>query len=182
MVFDRALGKLNVAAARIVDPVCLPDSAGTLKFVAAFGFENIVFNARLDIVGQFESVRAEDFDSVVIGGIVRGGNHDAAIRAKRFRQMRNGGRRHRTDLQHVHAHADQAAGQGGFKHIAGEPGIFAEHGFGGIVSRAEDVCDGFSDAECGFRSNRIDIGLAPDAVGAEQFSHNETPFLKKPDL
>ena len=45
MVFDGTFRELDVTSACVVDTVCLADSAGTLKLVAAFGFEDVVLDA-----------------------------------------------------------------------------------------------------------------------------------------
>ena len=142
-------------------------------FTAGLFGENYLFDLHFDLVRQFEAVGGEDFDPVVGGGIVAGGDHDAAGGAHRFGEVGHRGGRHRTDREDIHPHAEKAAGDGVLQHVAGDPGVFAEHDppATGAAVGAEHLCRALADQQRQFRRDWVTVRLAADSVGSEQFFH-----------
>ncbi len=120
----------------------------------------------LDLVGQLVAVRAEQFDAVVVVGVVRGRNHHAEVGAHRARQHGDRGRRHRAEQEHVHAHRGEAGDQRRLDHVAGEPGILADHDAMAMLAAAENQTGRLADAQRQFRRDHA-IGEAANAVRAK---------------
>ena len=129
--------------------------------------EDDFFDFILHFIRQFESVRTENFDSVVIGGIVGSGDHDPAVRTHGPDKVGNGRSRQRTDLKYIHSHTEHTAGECCFEHIAGDTGIFADNGFCRAVGFRIDLCDRFSYFESDFRGDRIFICFTADSIGSK---------------
>src|SRR6185437_13767838 len=62
----------------------------------------------LHVIRQFLPVGAEEFDAIVLEGIVRGGDHHAQVGTQRPRQHGDGGGRQRAELEDIHAHGGEA--------------------------------------------------------------------------
>ena len=158
---QRTLGEFDVA---VVDAV---DTLGAAKF-AAFGQAlghiavDQTFDLVLDLVRQLVAVRPEQLDTVIVEGIVRRRDHDAEIGPHRAGEHGHGGSRHRPKLQHVHADGGETGDQRGLDHVAGEPGILADHDAVAIVAgAAEDDAGRLSHLERQFRRDHA-IGAAAD--------------------
>ena len=160
-VLNGTFCKFDIASSRIFDPIGLSDAAGS-----DFGdfAENDFFDFLFGFIGEFESVRAEDFDSVVIGGVVGGGDHDSAVRAHRPDQMCHRRGRHRTDFEDIHPHAEHSACESRFEHIAGNAGIFSDHGLCRPAVFCIDLSDSLPHFQGDFRSDRVFIRLSADSV------------------
>ena len=65
------------------------------------------FNIGLGRVRQLEAVRAEQFDPIVLEGIVRGRDHHAEVGAQRAGEHRHRRGRQRADQHHIHAHGGE---------------------------------------------------------------------------
>ena len=134
-----------------------------------------------DLVGQLEAVGAEQFDAVIVIGVVRGGNHHPEIGAHGAREHGHGGSRHRAGLEHVHADRGEAGHQRGFDHVAGEAGILTDEHAMTMLAAAKDQSRRLADLERQFRRNRP-VGAAADAVGTEIFSNHRSPTPVKAEL
>ena len=161
---DGAFGKFNVSAAGVFDAVRLADFR---RRQGGGVFLHQLFDAVFDLVGKFESVGAEDLDAVVVGGVVRRGDHDPDIRTHGADQMRDRGSRHRTDFKHIHSHAEHAAGKSRFQHISGKSGVLADDGFCRTVFSRVDPGDRLAYLQCNFRGYGISIRFAADSVCSE---------------
>ncbi|MGC3991561.1 MAG: hypothetical protein QM796_18105 [Chthoniobacteraceae bacterium] len=77
------LGKFHVAPERVVDALGLADIAGGRADRINLAAEDQMLDPALDLVVELVAVAAEELDTVVLVGIVRGAEHDARIRAER---------------------------------------------------------------------------------------------------
>ncbi len=104
----------------------LPMSLGGGADVFDLAAEHQVFDLGLDLVVELVAVRAEEFDAVVGVGIVGGGDDDAGVGAQAAGDVGDAGRGQRADEEHIHAHGEDAGGDGVLEHVAGEAGVFAD--------------------------------------------------------
>ena len=132
----------------------------------------------LDLVGQLEAVRAEQLDAVVVEQIVRGGDHHAEIGAHRLGQHRDRRRRHRAEQQHVHADRGEAGDQRVFDHVAGEPGVLADHDAMAMLAALKHQAGRLADLERQLRRDQT-VGAAANAVGAEIFATHVSPSIAR---
>ena len=65
--------------------------------------ENELLDLLFDLVVELVAIVPEKFDAIVLVGIVRGGENDAGIGAKRARDVGDARRRQRSDQQDIHA-------------------------------------------------------------------------------
>ena len=133
----------------------------------------------LDLVGQLVAVRPEQLDAVVVERIMRRRDHHAEIGAHRAGQHGDRRRRHRPEQQHVHADRGEARDQRGLDHVAGQPGILADHHPMAMLAAAEHEPGRLAGLECQFRRDHA-IGAATNAVSAKILAgHNphRLPFL-----
>ena len=85
----------------------LPISGSRRPRLLGHAAENHLFHARLDFVGQLETVPGKKLDAVVLIRIVRGRDHHARVRAHAAGQKRHPGRRHGPDQQNIGAPSRQ---------------------------------------------------------------------------
>ena len=114
-------------------------------------------------------------DAVVVVGVVGGGDHHAAVKAVRPGDVGHGGGGGDVEQVHVRPGGRHARADGVLQHIAGAAGVLAYHDPG-------PACPAVVPAQeaahlIGVPGGQIHIGLPPEAVGAEVFSHLLTsPF------
>ena len=174
---QRALGELHIALACAVDAGRAADLLGGRKKLG-----RVASHQRLDfglgLVGKLVAVRPEQLDAVVHVGVVGGRDHHAEIGAQRAGQHGDGRRRHRPELEHVHAHRGEARDERGFDHVAGQPRVLADHDAMPVRAIGEELASGHADAERHLRRHRKGVGAATDAVRAEILaSHVEAPRI-----
>ena len=136
-----------------------------------------------DVVGKFETLRAEQLDAVVLEQIVRSGDHDAEIGAHRLGQHRDRRRRHRAEQQHIHADRGEARHHGVFDHVAGQPRVLADDDAMAMIAALKYQAGRLPHLERELRCNQT-VGTAPNPVGTEIFAAHVTPTasaLLKPD-
>ena len=171
---QRALGEFDVAVVHAVDAL---GAAEVHAFGEPLGDVAVdqPLDAELDVVGQLVAVRPEQFYAVVVVRIVRGRDHDAEIGAHRSRQHGDGRRRDRAEQQHVHADRGEAGDQRRLDHVAGEPGVLADHDAMAVIAAAEGQPRRLADFERQFRRDHA-IGATANAVGAEILTdHTKSP-------
>ena len=122
----------------------------------------------LDRVGQLQAVPREDFEAVVLKGVVRRRDHDARIGAQAAGQKGDPGRGHRPDQQHVPAHRAHARGQRRLKHVPREPRVLADHDFVVPGTLRKDLRQRPPDLQRGLRRHRLPIRNPADAVRPEK--------------
>ena len=121
----------------------------------------------LDLVGELVAVGPEQLDAVVVERIVRCRDHHAEIGAHRTREHGDCRRRHRPELQHVHADRGEARDQRGLDHVAGQTGVLADDNPMAIVAgAAKHHARCLSNLERQFGRDHA-IGTAANSVGSE---------------
>jgi len=124
----------------------------------------------LDLVGEFEPVWAENLDAVVVIGVVGGRDHNADIGPQGPRQHGDARRRDRAELEHVDADRGEAGDEGGLDHVAGQPGVLADHHAVAMVAAPEDDSRRHADLHGHFRRDGPFVGAPAHAIGSEEFS------------
>ena len=172
---EGGLGIFDVAAQRVVDAHGLADLVGGGPDVLDLAAENQALDLILDLVVELVAVGAEELDAVVVVRIVRGGDDDAGIGAEAAGDVGDPRRGQRADEQHIHAHREDAGGEGVLEHVAGKAGVFAQHNLvaapaaGLAFETLEDMAGGAAKLEGGLGGDRLDVGGAANAIGAEDF-------------
>jgi hypothetical protein len=171
---QRALGEFNVAVVHAVDALGAAEVHALGQALGDVAVDQPL-DAVLDVVGQLVAVRAEQLYAVVVVRIVRGRDHDAEIGAHRSRQHGDRRCRDRAEQQHVHADRGEAGNQRRFDHIAGEPGILADHDAMAVIAAAEGQPGRLAHFERQFRRDHA-VGAAANAVGTEMLTdHTRSP-------
>ena len=170
---QRALGEFDVAVMHAIDAAGAPET-GALRQPLVERFIEQLLDLLLDIVRQFETLRAEQLDAVVLEQIMRGGNHHAEIGAHRLGQHRDRRRRHRAEQQHIHADRGEAGHHRVFDHVAGEPRILADHDAMAMLAALKHQSGRLPNLERELRCDQA-IGTAPDPVGTEIFAAHVSP-------
>ncbi len=171
---QRALGEFDVAVVRAVDAAGAADAGAVGELARQILVEQLL-DPHLDVVGQLVAVGTEQLDAVVVERIVRGGDHHAEVGAHRARQHGDGRRRHRTELQHVHADRGEARLQRGLDHVAGQPRVLADHDAMTMIAAQEHQTGRLADAQRKLRRDHA-VGATADSVRSEIFaSHRHTP-------
>ena len=95
--------------------------AAAVNLAAAFyhgRIIDIVLDAALLLLAVLDAVAVEHFDTVILGRIVRGGNHYAASRAVLFGEHRDRRRRHYAGQHNLAAHVRESLDERGFQLLA----------------------------------------------------------------
>ena len=96
--------------------------AAAIYLAAAFDrgrIVDIILYAALLLFAVLHAVAVENFDAVVLGRIVRSGNHNTASRAVLFREHRHRGRGYDAGQHDFAAHIRQSLDERGFQFLAG---------------------------------------------------------------
>src|SRR5690606_2269693 len=96
------------------------------------------------------------------------------------RQVGDGGRGHGTGQQHVDTRGRQARSQRGLQHVAGNPGVLADHDSGtplALVLAGQHLAGGVAQAQGKFGIDGWTAYFTTDTIGAEilPIAHSETP-------
>ena len=81
----------------------------------------------LNFVRQLVAIGPEELDAVVLIRVVRRGDHDAEVRAKRSHKHRDSGGRDRAELNDVHADRCEAGDQRRLDDVTGKPRVLPNH-------------------------------------------------------
>ena len=134
-------------------------------FAAQFAGLDVPGDLGFKFIGKLKAVAAEYLDTVVVEGIVRGGDHEADVRIHGPGQMGDSGGWYGTDEHDIDTHGDQAAGECGFKHVSGQTGVFPNDSLAGSVPRgSEHMAQGFTHLKRHFRRDGITIGAPSDSI------------------
>ena len=116
----------------------------------------------------------EKFYTVVFVRIVRGGEDDPGIRAKRSSDISNTRGGQRTDNENIDAERGNAGDERVLEHVPRKPRIFTEHNFRpcalGILARIElrkNMRGGAPKFQCRFCRDRFNVSDAAHAVRPE---------------
>ena len=124
-------------------------------------------DAVLFVVVELVAVRPEEFDPVVGGGVVRGGDDGAGVRSHVGGEERRGGGGQDAAGIDVGACREQPCRQGSLEQVAGAPGVADDEHGGAAVPGTEGGCRRATEPQSELRG-QLEIGDAPDAVRAEQ--------------
>ena len=119
-------------------------------------------------VVELHAVAADDLQAVVVGRIVGGADHDAGLEWPLPGQEGQGRRGHHAEPMDVGAHRRHAGHDGGHEHVARTARIAADED---RPAERHQRLDGRPPERLREGGLEIDVGLAADAVGAEQSSH-----------
>lgn len=84
--------------------------------------------------------------------------------------------RQRAKKEYVHAHRGETGCERGFKHIARQARILADHDTMAVVTATKDTASRHADAQGGFRRHRAFVGFATNTVCAEIFAHHKVDY------
>ena len=167
---QRALGEFDVAVVHAVDALGAAEVAALGHALGHVAVDQ-AFDLALDLVRKLVAVRAEQLDAVVVERVVRGRDHHPQVGAHRAGEHGDGRGRHRPELQHVHAHGGEAGDQRRLDHVAGKPGVLADHDAMAVLAAAEDEAGCLPDLERQLGRDHA-IGAAANAVGTEIFANH----------
>ena len=137
--------------------------------------ENQFLDAALGLVIELEAFAREKLDAVVLKRIVRRRDDHAGVGAHAARQERDAGRRQRSDQPDVNAHRADARGHRGLEHVAGEARVLADQDAAMAAAWIlENVRERAAEPHRGFGGDRLGVGDAAHAVGAEEPVRNVT--------
>ena len=94
------------------------------------------------VVVEEQAAVVEELERVVLGRIVRGGERDAAARARGVDEHLDGGRGQNADVHHFAAGGEQAAGDRVLQHGAARARVAAHHDAAGPHVRSERLGEG----------------------------------------
>src|SRR5262249_50108590 len=133
---------------------------------------NLSFDFKLGLIGKLITIAAEDLDTVVLPGIVRGGDDHAGGKAPRVRQVGNAGRGDDSCALHRNTGLAEAAREG-----VGYPGtrfagVLANHQAAGALRKV--VAKGPANGMNGRSIQGVFPRQAADSIGPEKLSHPST--------
>ncbi len=172
---ERALGRLDIALKGSVDALGAPELVRLGKTRSHIGIDQSL-DLLLRRIGQFEAVRPEQLNAVVVIGIVGCGDHHAVIGAERAGQHGDGRGRHGSEQEDIDADRDKTRGDGVLDHIAGEPRILADDD-PLSVAVAVVQADGHADTHRNVGRHRMHVRLATDTVRAEILPRQSLPQI-----
>ncbi len=133
----------------------------------------VVLNFRNHVIGELLAVLIDDLDAVVIVGVVGGRDHNAAVKILRSHNVaygRGGGHMHQI---RIGSRRRNARRNGVLKHIAGTPGVLADHDTAllallqfFLIVPAQELTHAKGAVRC-----QNHIGLSPVSVCSEIFTH-----------
>ena len=164
---EGCLGRFNIAPRRIFQPAGAPKPCGWHQRRAKIT-RHQRFNLGFLIIRQLQPIGAKQLDAVILVWVVGSTDHHAQIGAERAREQRNGRRGQGPDQHHIHPCTDKAGCQRRFQHIAGKPGILADHNAVAVIAAIEKAACRLAKPECGGGVHRCGIGLAANAISAEK--------------
>ena len=119
------------------------------------------------LVGQFETVAAEDLEPVVLVGVVGSGNHDAGIGAHALGDKGDAGGGQHADQIGVASHGGDTGLEGAFQHVPGNAGVLPDDHPGAVAVLSEHVRHGLTDAEGDLRAHGVPVCLTPYPIGSK---------------
>ena len=135
--------------------------------------EHDVLDLLLQLVGELEALAVEDFDAVVLKGVVAGGDDDAGVGPLVHGDPGHAGGGQGAQVHHVRAGGAQPGNEGTLQQVAGDTGVLAD-GDQGLLPRllvlGQHLCSGqtYLISQIGVQPG---VDHAANAVGSKQFSH-----------
>ena len=127
----------------------------------------------LEVVGQLETVSAEELDPVVLRCVMRRRDDHPPIGAQLTHEVRYGRRRDDPGQQRVGATGADARDERGLQQVAASARVTADDDASAPLV-AEEVPRGLAEFECEF-GRELGVGDPTHAVGSEKSNHRVTP-------
>ncbi len=163
------LQRLDVALAPAIHADHAAERVGRCQALVAAALHALL-DRQLDRIRQLVAVGAEQLDAIVLVGIVRCRDHHADVGPQRAGQQGHPGRRQRAQQDHIHAHRHEARGQRRLQHVAGEPGVLADHHAMAMVATGEMAPCRETQPQRHLGRHRWPVCGTANAVGAEQLA------------
>ena len=157
-----------------------PPSGRTRPIAARFVVARLLpvddaLDALLEGVRELKAFAAEDFDAVVLKGVVRRGDDDAEVRLLAHGEVRHRRRRQDAEGHHVHARRADAGGEGRFQHIRGDARVLTDENKRFSAARRavfrEERGGGAADFKSKHGIERF-VYDAADSIRSEIFTHS----------
>src|SRR5579864_471281 len=129
---------------------------------------DLAFDLELDLVCQFVTIVAEDFDAVVSPGIMRCGNDHTGRKASRSRQESDSRRRYHPGALRLYSSVLQSSGETIGYPCARFARILPAHNFGGFLRTRQLVPQSAPNRPRGHAVQRKLAGHAANAIGPKQ--------------
>src|ERR1051325_170745 len=126
MTGKTALQEHIVPPHRIGNPKGFADFRPNGPVLLRLPVENHFLHSGFHLVRQLETIPGEEFDSVILIGVMRSRYDDPGIRPHTPGQEGYSRRRHWTDEQNIAAHRTDSGAQGGFQHVTRNPRILTD--------------------------------------------------------
>jgi hypothetical protein len=143
---------------------------GALSFDLCRVMEDFFLHRQLDGIGQLEAVRAEELDSVVLPGIVRGRDHHPRLKAVGAGEEGDGRGGHNARAFDADAGLAQSGGESGGDPGAGLACVAAQNDARLCGGVAQGVAEGQTGSVDGGGVQRIDASDGANAVGSKEFA------------
>ena len=160
------VAEIAVPAGGIVDGLADVGALGIGKLLIAV---EIGLDTVQEALFHLVAVGIDELDSVVVIGVVAGGDHDAAVEIVDARDIGNAGRGGNMEHIGVRAGSRDAGDQGMLQHIAGSTGVLADD-HAGLVIPTVIPADEPSDL-IGMLYGQDLVDLAAKTIRSEIFSH-----------
>jgi hypothetical protein len=134
--------------------------------------EDLFFEGEFLGIGEFEAGMIEDFEAIVLVGIVRGGDHDAGSIGAVFRIPGEAGGSEEAGEVRLNGGGEQAGGEGFGQPRAGFAGIEGKEHFGVGGLRASPSPERGTEGKSSGGIHGGRTGPAPDAVGPEELARH----------
>src|SRR4030095_7806647 len=118
-----ALAELDVASGGVIDAACLAQRGRGCCHDRVFQPALYLLFGR---IGQLFAARGEELDAVIFERVVGSADDDTRLQAQGTGQVSDCGGRERPAQVDVDSGGRQARLQGGFQHVAGDSGVFAD--------------------------------------------------------
>ncbi len=173
LVFGKGIfAEHDVPAAGILDAMGFANFAGGRPDILDSPGSDQIFYFIFLGIGKLESVARENFDSVILIGIVGSGDHHARIRSHAARDEGDAGSAHRPTRRHIHSHRADARRQSRFQHVAADPRVFPDRDRVPLFRMLlADVGGGAADLERHLCRHRVNICDASYAIRTKHASH-----------
>ena len=165
-----------------------PDTAGTLSqaqvgLAQRLGFYGgkrlleLLLDGQLHLIGQLFSIAREKLYTVVVVWIVGSADDDAGLCMKRTGQIGDPRCGHRPEHHDISAGGHKPCLQCGFKHVAGDAGVLADHHPAAGIP-AQHATGGPPQSEHELRVDLAFAHAAPDAISPKKpFFHLNVPLI-----
>ena len=160
----------EVAALGVLDAEGLADVGGGGPGAVHFGVDHQALDVGFDLVGQLETVPGEEFDAVVLVGIMGGRNDHPGVGPHGMGDVGDARGGQRAQQHDIHPHGADAGGNGVLQEVARKAGVFAHHDAVPAGAVFDHIGQGPSQLQGHLGGHGIDVGHPSNPVGAEKMS------------